>query len=97
MYLVAKLRLRLWLWRVLVGLPLILLFLAVALIPPLSFLGFFDEKWMAANPINSWVLGALIYLTTCYILTTSPEINRVAEWLLAADLRLRQAIRGPKS
>jgi hypothetical protein len=94
MYLNAKRRIRLWAWRLLVMTPLTLLFLAVALILPLTFLGFFGHDWLARNPINSWVLGALIYATTCYILSTSPGIIRIGERLLAVDLRMRLAIAG---
>jgi hypothetical protein len=35
------------------------------------------------------VLGALIYATTCYILSTSPTVIRLGEWLMAVD-RLRR-------
>ncbi len=92
MYLRAKRRIRLWTWRLLVMAPLALLFLIVALILPLTFLGLNGHDWLAKNPINSWALGALIYATTCYILSTSPGIIRLGEWLVAVDLRLRLAI-----
>ena len=92
MYLSAKRRIRLWAWRILVMAPLSLLFLIVALSLPLTFLSFFGHDWLAKNPINSWVLGALIYGTTCYILSTSPDIIRMGEWLLAVDQRMRLAI-----
>lgn len=92
MYLRAKRRIRLWAWRILVMAPLVLLFLLVALILPLTFLSFFGHDWLAKNPINSWVLGALIYATTCYILSTSPGIIRMEKWLVAVDLRMRLSI-----
>jgi hypothetical protein len=92
MYLRAKRRIRLWAWRSLVMMPLALLFLIVALILPLTFMSFFGRDWLDVNPINSWVLGALIYATTCYILSTSPGIIRIGEWLVAVDLRMRRAI-----
>jgi hypothetical protein len=92
MYLRAKRRIRLWAWRILVMTPMTLLFLLVALILPLTFLWFFGRDWLAKNPINSWALGALIYATTCYILSTSPGIIRIGEWLVAVDLRMRLAI-----
>ncbi len=92
MYLRAKRRIRLWAWRILVMAPLALLFLIVALILPLTFLVMNGHDWLAKNPINSWALGALIYATTCYILSTSPGIIRIGEWLIASDLRLRLAI-----
>lgn len=92
MYLRAKRRIRLWAWRTLVMAPLAALFLVVALILPLTFLSFFSHDWMDKNPINSWVLGALIYATTCYILSTSPGIIKVEKWLVAVDLRMRLAI-----
>jgi len=91
MYLHAKRRIRLWAWRTLVMAPLAALFLLAALILPLTFLSFFGHDWLDKNPVNSWVLGALIYATTCYILSTSPGIIRTERWLVAVDLRLRLA------
>jgi hypothetical protein len=96
MYLRAKRRLRLWAWRFLVITPMALLFLIVALILPLTFVLLYGQvngrEWFAKNPINSWAQGALIYATTCYILSTSPDIIRIKEWLVAVDLRMRRAI-----
>jgi len=85
----AKTLLRLWSWRLLVIVPLLILFLLVALILPVTFLRLCDDVWIARNPVNLWVVGALIYVTTCYILTTSPTVIRLGEWLIAID-RLRR-------
>jgi|GEM_PF-3868341 hypothetical protein len=85
----ARILLSVWAWRLLVIVPLLIVFLLVALILPMTFLSFFDHQWMIRNPVNSWVLGALIYATTCYILSTSPTVIRLGEWLMAVD-RLRR-------
>jgi hypothetical protein len=94
MYNRAKKRLVLWVWRFLVIAPLMVIFLLLALILPLTFLSFFGHEWLERNPLNSWVLGALIYATTCYILSTSPGIIRISEWLIAVDRDLCQDLNG---
>jgi ABC-type multidrug transport system permease subunit len=81
----ARQQMRRMIWRVLVIAPLVLVFLIIALILPLTFLSFFGHEWLAKNPLNSWVLGALIYTTTCYILSTSPGIIRIGEWMRHVD------------
>jgi hypothetical protein len=67
------------------------LFLLLALIIPLTFLHLFGHDWLVRNPFNSWILGAIIYVTTGYILSTSPGIIRLSRSVRVVEQRLRQA------